>query len=216
VLYLGAYLGMNMSAFAVVHAVERDTGDDQLSSLAGLGRRSPWLAWPMTIGMFALAGIPGTVGFTGKFQLIHALVNGNYLWLAIVLVVGAMISLGYYLRVVATVWMSAPAPAGPVPAARARFAPIAGGSPEADDEDEPFPPSLEETQQDPATAHAAYEEGGAGSAPGGTADSATSLAHPEVVFVAVAFAVACVLFGVMPSPMFHLASHAGAAITSIF
>jgi NADH-quinone oxidoreductase subunit N len=217
VLYLGAYLGMNMAAFAVVHAVERDTGDDQLSSLAGLGRRSPWLAWPITIGMFALAGIPGTVGFTGKFQLIHALVDGNYLWLAIVLVIGAMISLGYYLRVVATVWMSAPAPA-PVGTARAgvRFAPIAGGSPEADDEEEPFPPSLEETQQDPATAHRAYEEGGAGSAPGGIADSATALAHPELVFVAVVFAAACVVFGVIPSPMFHLASHAGAAITSLF
>ncbi len=36
--------------------------------------------------MLALAGIPGTVGFVGKFQLIHALVDGNYTWLAIVLV----------------------------------------------------------------------------------------------------------------------------------
>ena len=59
----------------------------------------------MTIGMLGLAGIPGTVGFIGKFQLIHALVNGDYTWLAIVLVIGSMISLGYYLRVVATMWM---------------------------------------------------------------------------------------------------------------
>ena len=62
--------------------------------LAGLGARNPWLAWPLTISMLALAGIPGTVGFIGKFQLIHALVNGGYTWLAIVLVLGSMISLG--------------------------------------------------------------------------------------------------------------------------
>jgi NADH-quinone oxidoreductase subunit N len=83
----------------------------------------------MTIAMLALAGIPGTVGFIGKFQLIHALVSGAYTWLAIVLVVGSMISLGYYLRVVATMWMrGAPAPETP-----GALAPIAGASPEADE-----------------------------------------------------------------------------------
>jgi NADH-quinone oxidoreductase subunit N len=84
----------------------------------------------MTVGMLGLAGIPGTVGFIGKFQLIHALVNGDYTWLAIVLVLGSMISLGYYLRVVATMWMR---PVGPrVATGEAALAPIAGGSPEAD------------------------------------------------------------------------------------
>ncbi|MGI8412873.1 MAG: NADH-quinone oxidoreductase subunit N [Solirubrobacteraceae bacterium] len=106
-------------------------GDD-ISGLAGLGRRQPWLAWPMTIAMLSLAGIPGTVGFIGKFQLIHALVDGGYTWLAIVLVVGSMISLGYYLRVVAMIWMRGAEQ--PAPAARGllALAPIAGGSPEAD------------------------------------------------------------------------------------
>jgi NADH-quinone oxidoreductase subunit N len=127
VLYIAVYLAMNLAAFAVIVAVERDDerGDD-IAALGGLGRRQPWLAWPMTIAMLALAGIPGTVGFIGKFQLIHALVDGDYTWLAIVLVVGSMISLGYYLRVVATMWM------GPLIAPRPAYPPIAGGSPEAD------------------------------------------------------------------------------------
>jgi NADH-quinone oxidoreductase subunit N len=187
VLYLGAYLGMNMAAFAVVHAVEHQAGDDQMGSLAGLGARNPWLAWPLTIGMLALAGIPGTVGFVGKFQLIHALVDGDYTWLAIVLVVGAMISLGYYLRVVAAIWMTSAAPAR---AAGIHFAPIAGGSPEADTET----PALDPHRH----------------------DAGRGRPHVEVVFVAVAFAAACVVFGVIPSPVFHLASHAGAALTGIF
>jgi NADH-quinone oxidoreductase subunit N len=127
VLYIAVYLAMNLAAFAVIVAAERDDerGDD-IAVLGGLGRRQPWLAWPMTIAMLALAGIPGTVGFIGKFQLIHALIGGDYTWLAIVLVVGSMISLGYYLRVVATMWM------GPTTAPQPAYPPIAGGSPEAD------------------------------------------------------------------------------------
>ncbi len=129
VFYVIAYLFMNLAAFAVIQHQEAATGDDQIGGLHGLGKRSPVLAWAITIAMLALAGVPGTVGFIGKFQLIHALVDGGYGWLAIVLVVGAMISLGYYLRVVAAVWMTPaqarlPAPGG--------YAPIAGGSPEAD------------------------------------------------------------------------------------
>ena len=141
VLYLGLYLFMNLTAFAVIVAVQHERADgDELSGLAGLGARNPWLAWPMTIAMLALAGIPGTVGFIGKFQLIHALVNGGYTWLAIVLVIGSMISLGYYLRVMATIWMrdEVPAPGPGIRSAlmggRGGLAPIAGGSPEADEE----------------------------------------------------------------------------------
>ena len=107
VLYLIVYLAMNIAAFAVIVRRRARRGRRRRRHLlAGRpGRAQPWLAWPMTIAMLALAGIPGTVGFIGKFQLIHALVAGDYTWLAIVLVIGSMISLGYYLRVVATMWM---------------------------------------------------------------------------------------------------------------
>jgi NADH-quinone oxidoreductase subunit N len=130
VLYLLAYLMMNLAPFAVIVAEEREhpqTRDD-IVGIAGLAARNPWLAWPLTIGMLALAGIPGTVGFIAKFQLIHALVDGDYTWLAIVLVVGSMISLGYYLRVIAAMWMRPGASAEPATG----LAPIAGGSQEAD------------------------------------------------------------------------------------
>jgi NADH-quinone oxidoreductase subunit N len=179
VLYIAVYLAMNLAAFAVIVAVERDDerGDD-MAALGGLGRRQPWLAWPMTIAMLALAGIPGTVGFIGKFQLIHALVDGDYTWLGIVLVVGSMISLGYYLRVVATMWMGA----ATTPQSSYSLPPIAGGSSEAD------------TALLPAD---------------------QSVPHPEVVLVAVLFGAASVFFGIVPQPLFHLASHAGQAIASL-
>ncbi len=108
VFYLAVYLVMNVAAFAVVVARERVSGvEDDLSGFEGLGRASPWLAWPMTIAMLALAGFPATAGFIGKFYLIRAAVDGDYTWLAIMIVVGSMISLGYYLRLIAVMWMSA-------------------------------------------------------------------------------------------------------------
>jgi NADH-quinone oxidoreductase subunit N len=187
VFYILTYLPVNIAAFAVVVARQRDraAGDD-ISSLAGLGARQPWLAWPMTIAMLSLAGIPSTVGFIGKLYLIRALVAGAYTWLAVVIVIGSMISLGYYLRVVATMWMSSPEPATARPDVAGRPA-IAGGSPEADAADA-----------------------------GGWPRSDTAVAHAEVVVVAALFGGAGILFGIIPSPLLRLAAHAGRSITGIF
>jgi NADH-quinone oxidoreductase subunit N len=104
--YLAVYLVMNLAAFAVIIARERETPlGDHIDSLAGIGATRPLLAWPMTFAMLSLAGIPATAGFIGKVYLIEASVNGNYTWLAIFIVVGSMISLAYYFRVLAAMWM---------------------------------------------------------------------------------------------------------------
>jgi NADH-quinone oxidoreductase subunit N len=215
VLYLGIYLFMNLAAFAVIVAAENESGrGDDIAELTGLGARSPWLAWPMTIAMLALAGIPGTVGFIGKFQLIHALVDGDYTWLAIVLVIGSMISLGYYLRVIAVMWMGAGAPVAAAAAGSGAggpggggaggggvggggggggYAPIAGGSQELDE--------------------APAESSGDGSSWPGPSESA---GHPEALLVAVVFSAASIFFGIFPTPLFQLAAHASHAFTGLF
>jgi NADH-quinone oxidoreductase subunit N len=129
VFYLAVYLVMNLAAFAVIVARERETpyGDD-LASLNGLGASRPLLAWPMTIAMLALAGFPATGGFIGKFYLIDATVDNGYTWLAIFIVIGSMISLGYYLRVIAAIWMTPGEQAAPVPIATPDRPVLAGGS----------------------------------------------------------------------------------------
>jgi NADH-quinone oxidoreductase subunit N len=184
------YVVMNLAAFAVIVARERETpyGDD-ISSLYGLGVDRPWLAWPMTVAMLGLAGFPATAGFFGKIFLINAAVNNGYAWLGIVIVIGSAVSLAYYLRVIAAVWMRAPSEATQsVMLARPA---IAGGSAEAD-----------------VAARAAGDEPGAGAV-------ATRLFQPEVLFVAVVCAVVTVVFGLYPEPLLNVARDAGDAIRSL-
>jgi NADH-quinone oxidoreductase subunit N len=132
VFYLAVYLFMNLAAFAVIVARERATpfGDD-IRSVAGLGVEQPLLAAAMTMAMLGLAGIPATAGFIGKFYLIDAAVAGAYTWLGVMIVIGSMVSLAYYLRVIAAMWMQAPEPAAAVAPATGRPA-LAGGAAEAD------------------------------------------------------------------------------------
>jgi NADH-quinone oxidoreductase subunit N len=205
VFYLAVYLFMNLAAFAVVTAREREAGlGDSIDALAGLGRSRPWLAWPMTISMLALAGIPATAGFVGKFYLIDAAVAGGYTWLAVAIVVGSMISLGYYLPVIAAMWMrEAPGPStsgagtdapanapggGPLPA-------LAGGSSELDAD------SLEP---------------GVGLADAAMQATAANGLQLEVAFVAVLAGAATLFFGIVPGPLFDLVHHAGGAISGLF
>jgi NADH-quinone oxidoreductase subunit N len=179
----------------VIVARERETTfGDSIDAVAGLGRERPWLAWPMTISMLALAGIPATAGFIGKFYLIDAAVSGGYTWLGVAIVVGSMISLGYYLPVIAAIWMrEAPAGAGSVdidssPAQPPTPGPgglpaLAGGSPELDLE---------------------------------TPVALTTRPQPEVVFVAVLAAAVTLFFGIVPQPLFNLVAHAGGALGGLF
>jgi NADH-quinone oxidoreductase subunit N len=130
VFYLSIYLFMNVAAFAVIIARERETpyGDD-IRSVAGLAWTRPLLAWPLTLAMLSLAGMPATAGFIGKFTLIDAAADGGYTWLGIVIVIGSIISLGYYLKVIAAMWMR-PASAGEVATVDATGAPrLAGADP---------------------------------------------------------------------------------------
>ncbi len=132
VFYLGVYLMMNLAAFAVIVIRERETGlGDDIASVQGLGAQRPLLAMAMTLAMLGLAGIPATAGFIGKFYLIDAAIDGDYAWLGVVIVIGSMISLAYYLRVVAAMWMTEAPVAGTALQTSGRPA-LAGGSAEAD------------------------------------------------------------------------------------
>jgi NADH-quinone oxidoreductase subunit N len=194
VFYLAAYLVMNLAAFAVITVRERESGlGDDIASLYGTGASRPWLAWPMTIAMLSLAGFPATAGFFGKLYLIEAAVDNDYAWLGVFIVVGSAISLAYYLRVVAAVWMRSPSESvvvrGTVPTVPGGRPAMAGGSAEADVADVAV--------VDPEAA------------------VGRRLGQWEVTLVAVVCAAATVAFGIYPSPLFDVARDAGAALANL-
>jgi NADH-quinone oxidoreductase subunit N len=103
--YLLAYAAMTIAAFAVVIIREREVEDgDSVAALTGYGRSRPVIGVVMTVAMLSLAGFPPLSGFIGKFLLFGSAVEADMTWLAVAGAVGAMISLGYYLRVVWVMW----------------------------------------------------------------------------------------------------------------
>ncbi len=100
--YLAAYFVMNLAAFGVVTQVEIAAGEEghDLARYRGLMWRHPVLAGVLAAALFALAGMPLTVGFVAKFYLFVAGVDAGLWLLLVALVVGSAIGLFYYLRVI--------------------------------------------------------------------------------------------------------------------
>lgn len=97
ILYAAAYSVATIGIFAVLIKLKDYTFD----GFNGLARTQPLLAVTTTIFLFSLAGIPLTAGFFAKYFVLAAAVQqGNLLWLVIVAVLCAAISVYYYFRVI--------------------------------------------------------------------------------------------------------------------
>jgi NADH-quinone oxidoreductase subunit N len=98
--YLVPYALMNCGAFLLAIYLEDGSGSYDLQQYKGLVSNHPFAALLMTIFMLALAGIPPTAGFIGKFYIFNAAVETGHIPLTIVAVLFALISVFYYTRVV--------------------------------------------------------------------------------------------------------------------
>jgi len=107
--YLVAYGFSVLAAFGIVTLVRDADGEaTHLSRWAGLGRKSPVFAGLFTFILLAFAGIPLTSGFTSKFAVFGAAVEGGQTWLVIFGVITSMLLAFPYLRVVVMMWLSEP------------------------------------------------------------------------------------------------------------
>ena len=103
-IYLLAYLVMNLGAFLVVTLIHLHDGTFDLRDYPGLYRRSPFLTVAMAVFLLSLMGIPPLVGFMGKLYVFSAVVERgpSYYWYAAVGAVNATIAAYYYARVLKT------------------------------------------------------------------------------------------------------------------
>jgi proton-translocating NADH-quinone oxidoreductase chain N len=100
-LYYGLlYLLMNAAAFLVVARVAADGTNPSLDDLRGLHRRAPLLAATLLLAVFALAGVPPTAGFLGKWFLFRAAMLQGWWWLVLLGAINSTLSVYYYLIVV--------------------------------------------------------------------------------------------------------------------
>ena len=107
--YIITYAIISMGGFAVIIYLSRDGKEtDQLDDLKGLSSTHPWVAFMMMLFLFAMAGVPPTVGFYAKLSVITAVVDVNIIWLAVLAVVMSVIGAYYYLRAIKLMYFDKP------------------------------------------------------------------------------------------------------------
>ena len=105
-LYLAAYTLTTIITFGVLQSLGRSGERDvTLDRIAGLAEERPGLAFAMTVGMLSLMGFPGTFGFIGKWSLLNASIADGERILAVILVLTSVVSAGYYLPVIMSMYM---------------------------------------------------------------------------------------------------------------
>lgn len=112
VFFLAGYAAATVAAFAVVTELR---GRTAIESYRGLGTARPWLAVALTVSLLSLVGVPPFGGFVGKLTLFAATIDGGYAWLAAVAVANTVISLFYYLRVIAPMYLEDRPDRAPIP-----------------------------------------------------------------------------------------------------
>jgi NAD(P)H-quinone oxidoreductase subunit 2 len=100
VLYMAAYLFMNLGAFACIILFSLRTGSDRISDYAGLYQKDPLITLGLSLCLLSLGGIPPMLGFFGKIYLFFAgWADGQYL-LVVVGLVTSVVSIYYYISVI--------------------------------------------------------------------------------------------------------------------
>ena len=107
--YLATYGITTVGTFAVVSIVRDATGEaTHLAAWAGLGKKSPLVASTFALFLLALAGIPLTSGFAGKFAVFAAAADGGATPLVILAVIASAIAAFFYVRVIVLMFFTEP------------------------------------------------------------------------------------------------------------
>ena len=106
--YAIAYGVISLAAFGSIAVLERTGCGSTLDDYRGRGSSSPLASGVLTLALLALAGIPPTAGFTGKFLIFGSAVRSGEMPLAIFGILTVAVSIYYYLRVVSVLYFTEP------------------------------------------------------------------------------------------------------------
>jgi len=107
-LYVTVYSIASIGVFAVLVKMK----EYSLEAFNGLGKTHPLLAFTTTLFLFSLAGIPLTGGFFAKYYMLNAVVvSGAALWIVLVAILFAAVSVYYYFRIIQAMYFVSGTPA---------------------------------------------------------------------------------------------------------
>ena len=97
ILYAAAYSLATIGTFAILLKMN----DHSFESFNGFARQQPLLAGTNVVFLLSLSGIPLTAGFLAKFYMLKATLDaGGFMWLVILAVIMAAVSVYYYFRLI--------------------------------------------------------------------------------------------------------------------
>ena len=97
---------MDLGAFGIIGTFSKAPTDlEKLTDYQGLGYSHPWRAAILATCLISLTGLPPTAGFMGKLVLFRAVLNANFITLAVVGMLTVIISIYYYINFVVHLYM---------------------------------------------------------------------------------------------------------------
>jgi len=106
--YVLSYSIATIIAFGILILIRESKGNDLFSSMNGLAKTNPFLAFCLTIALLSLTGIPPLAGFMAKYYLFTAAMEQGLLWLVIIAVMGSAISAGFYFKPIMAMYLKPP------------------------------------------------------------------------------------------------------------
>ena len=105
-IYITVYTVSALGSFAFILSMEKDNIMlNTISSFAGLSKSNPFYSICFSIILLSLAGLPPLAGFIAKFYIFKAIIIADYLWIAVVGIMGSVISAYYYLNIVKVMYL---------------------------------------------------------------------------------------------------------------
>ena len=120
VFYIFAHALMKATLFMALGALAISVKARTLAEFAGMAREAPWSATAFGVGAASLAGLPLTMGFLAKWNLVEAALQAGAIWMVVVIAAGSALTLVYAWRMVEALFFRTPIPGAP----RAREAPV--------------------------------------------------------------------------------------------
>ena len=105
-IYITVYSISSIGVFTFILSMEKDNIMlDEIASFSGLSKSNPFFAVCLSILLLSMAGLPPLAGFIAKFYVFKAVVISGYMWIAVIGIIGSVISAYYYLNIIKVMYL---------------------------------------------------------------------------------------------------------------